>query len=440
MDKLEIHIQTRKMLKPSTPTVNHLQSLKLSLFDQLAPRHYEPVLFHYLPSTSDCEEGIIMTERCDKLQKSLAQTLTKYYPLAGRFREDELSIHCNDEGVEYVETKVNADLAKFIHQGVPKNIELLNDLLPEMEHVPSSPLLGVQVNVFNCGGVVIAIQMSHILADGFTFATFVKEWAHISQTGTTEDCLPRFGQLPLLFPTRVLSRTRFSRPPNHGPKIVTRRFVFDALAITKLKNTIDSSATFRKPTRVVVVMSLIWKVLADISSAKNGHSRDSSLIFYISLRGKFHSPSLKNALGNCTTFGIADLEASQSRNELTDFVNLVGNTIQDTSVGIGKASVDDVSSLVLNNQSKVAYKRRQGDTMDIYRCTSWCRFPLYEADFGWGKPFWVSAVSFDIIEIVCLMDTKNGDGIEAWVSLKENVMAEFEKHPDILTVCPPLPS
>ncbi|MCD7447993.1 hypothetical protein HAX54_036813 [Datura stramonium] len=95
------------MVKPSTPYESS-SGLKLSFFDQGAPRMYVPILFHYLPTS----EGSI-AERCDKLQKSLSQTLTKFYPLAGRFSEDEFTIHCNDEGVEYLETKVNADLAVF---------------------------------------------------------------------------------------------------------------------------------------------------------------------------------------------------------------------------------------------------------------------------------------------------------------------------------------
>ncbi|KAK4739793.1 hypothetical protein R3W88_003490 [Solanum pinnatisectum] len=61
MAKLEIEIQSRKMLKPSIPTPNHLRSLKLSWFDQVANRLYVPILLHYLPMSS-CETS------CDKLQ------------------------------------------------------------------------------------------------------------------------------------------------------------------------------------------------------------------------------------------------------------------------------------------------------------------------------------------------------------------------------------
>ncbi|KAJ8572504.1 hypothetical protein K7X08_009015 [Anisodus acutangulus] len=417
------------MIRPSTPTPNHLQSLNLSFFDQGAPRIYVPILFHYLPASECNREGII--ERCDKLQKSLAETLTNFYPLAGRFSEDELSIHCNDEGVEYVESKVNADLAEFLHQG-PKNIELLDDLLPKMDQ-PSSPLLGVQVNIFNCGGLVIAIQISHIVADAFTLATFLNEWAQTSLTGTTtKGCFPSFSHLSSLFPARVLSGPQFSPPSNIGPKIVTRRFVFDALAIVKLKDIINSSAIFTRPTRVVVVMSLIWKVLVGISSAKLGYSRDSCFLFPINLRGKSNLPSLEHALGNFYVTVVATLEANQLRNELNDFVSAIGCTARDTSVSIGKASIDDIISLAINCGTEVVNKLGQGDEMDIYASTSWCRFPWYEVDFGWGKPIWVSSVG-RTFEVISLFDTKNGDGIEAWVSLKENDMAEFERDPNILS-------
>ncbi|CAN4127807.1 unnamed protein product [Withania somnifera] len=426
MDKLEIEIQIRKTLKPSTPTPYLCRSFNLSLFDQCAVRMYIPVLLHYLPGSMD---GV--DERCDKLQKSLAETLTKFYPLAGRFSKDDLTIQCNDEGVEYVETKVNADLAKFLHQG-PK-IELLNDFLPLKLSVDpsSSPLLGVQMNIFNCGGLVMGIQMSHILADAFTLATFLKEWAHISQTGTTKGCLSSFGRLSSFFPTRVLPVSQFSPHFNSSAKIIRKRFVFDALAITELKDKIDSSATSKKPSRVVVITSLIWKVLMGISSAKHGHSGNSSLLIPINLRGKSNVPSIEHALGNFCISAISTFESNQSRKELSDFVNLIETATRETSAAIGKANIDDIVSMI-GNCSTLGQKGE-----DIYFSTSWCRLPWYEADFGWGKPCWVSNVLGNMSRVINLIDTRTGDGIEAWVSLEENDMIEFERNLDILTFCSP---
>ena len=68
----------------------------------------------------------------------------------------------------------------------------------------------------------------------------------------------------------------------------------------------------------------------------------------------------------------------------------------------------------------------------FFMFTSWCRFPIYEADFGWGKPDWASDAGSSL-EMVTLMDDKHGDGIEAWVNLKENDMYVFEQDQDIVT-------
>lgn len=263
MKDVETEIQLRKTLKLVVPTPNHLRSLKLSLFDQVAPPMYSALLWNYSPN-NECDKAK-NDERCGKLQKSLAEMLAKFYPLAGRYRKDHFLIECNNDGVEYIETKVNTDLAEFLHQG--KENELLDDLLPW--HVPpkvdlfSSPLLGIQVNKFNCGGLVVGLQASHILVDAFTLGAFVNEWAYINKTGTIKGFPLSFGQLSCLFPARTLSRPQFSLYScSPGANIVMRRFLFDALSITELKDKIDSSsATMVKSTRVEVVMSLTLLML-----------------------------------------------------------------------------------------------------------------------------------------------------------------------------------
>lgn len=68
------------------------------------------------------------------------------------------------------------------------------------------------------------------------------------------------------------------------------------------------------------------------------------------------------------------------------------------------------------------------DDIDLYNYTSWCKFPLNEADFGWGKPTWISSAYSSLIKnVAMLMDTKEGDGIEAWITLKKEEMDIFER-------------
>ncbi|KAI3867347.1 hypothetical protein MKW98_001781 [Papaver atlanticum] len=63
--------------------------------------------------------------------------------------------------------------------------------------------------------------------------------------------------------------------------------------------------------------------------------------------------------------------------------------------------------------------------------TSWSNFGLYDADFGWGKPIWVTSSDLFIEpgkNKVFLIDTKCGQGIEVWVNFEEDDMSKFELH------------
>ncbi|RXH86564.1 hypothetical protein DVH24_021837 [Malus domestica] len=70
--------------------------------------------------------------------------------------------------------------------------------------------------------------------------------------------------------------------------------------------------------------------------------------------------------------------------------------------------------------------------IETYTCTSWRRFPFYEADFGWGKPSWVSFAGFSVKNVVCFVDKRDCNGIEIWLTLSEESMALFESNPELL--------
>ncbi|GLT69018.1 hypothetical protein SLA2020_412030 [Shorea laevis] len=76
--------------------------------------------------------------------------------------------------------------------------------------------------------------------------------------------------------------------------------------------------------------------------------------------------------------------------------------------------------------------------MNYIAFTSWCNFGFYDIDFGWGKPMWVSYVgsSNDLetvfVNIIILMDTRSGDGIEAWVTLDQEDMTMLAQDKELL--------
>ena len=58
---------------------------------------------------------------------------------------------------------------------------------------------------------------------------------------------------------------------------------------------------------------------------------------------------------------------------------------------------------------------------------------MYEIDFGMGKPSWVCCPGICCKNAVVMMSTKDGDGIETWVTMKEEDMAMFENDQELLS-------
>ena len=147
-------------------------------FDQIAPLEHVPVIFYY---ESNVQANVIKTQEwINQLKKSLSQVLTRIYPLAGRVKENHF-IECNDEGVDFIEAKVNCSLSEILRQ---PEINVLDQFVPHEFGSNKSSMetqLAIQVNIFSCGGMAIGTCISHKIVDGGTFSSFINMWAEISR-------------------------------------------------------------------------------------------------------------------------------------------------------------------------------------------------------------------------------------------------------------------
>ena len=76
--------------------------------------------------------------------------------------------------------------------------------------------------------------------------------------------------------------------------------------------------------------------------------------------------------------------------------------------------------------------------IESFRFTSFCRFPVYEADFGWGKPKWVGSGSLPFKNLVIFIDSSGTNGgIEAWINLVEEDMDKFQGDEELLSFVSP---
>ncbi|KAK9117441.1 hypothetical protein Sjap_016388 [Stephania japonica] len=426
MVMMEVEIMSRDTIKPSSPTPSHLKTYNLSYFDQLAPHIFSPILLYYTKTNSTAA-------LC--LKESLSKCLTKFYPLAGRIKDD-VSVDCNDAGVDYLEAKVtNCSLLDVITN---PNTHSLKQLLPyePLSCTLQSPLLAVQVNRYQCGGIAIGVCISHKVADTSSLGTFINGWSCTAR-GDCEAVAPHF-ELPTLFPWRDTNDDEQEFHATEETNIMdnqalsTKRFVFNASGIAKLREKArNCSSTIESPTRVELVSAFIWKLFVDSNRSKTHPtiSKPYSVFHAINLRKRRAPPLAEHGFGNMYV-AVNESLAAENDDDI-EYCSLVGR-IKGAIRGVGGEFVKKLESgdeCYLKRIKACHIQLAKGGKEQI-NFSSWCWF-FYDADFGWGRPVWVSPPLY-LKNVVILMNTRDGDGIEAWVSMLDEDIVEFESGPEIL--------
>ncbi|GAY56890.1 hypothetical protein CUMW_175370, partial [Citrus unshiu] len=381
---MEVKTISRECIKPSSATPLHLKSYKLCLLDQYQNHQYLSLFFYYPLNLSGAAANIdlILFNRLQLLKQSLSETLVQYYPLAGKLTEI-YSIDCNDEGIYFQEARAKSSLNEFLSK---PDLCLINKFIPVDGNEQSGQITGAhaaKVQVVN-----IREKQYHIL----------------------------FMMLHLYF--LLALGTRFCRTG----RFVTKRFVFEAKAIAELKARAISSSV-RNPTRVEVVSALLAKPIMAAVETKSGSHKPTFLTHAVNLRRKAKPPLSEHLVGNiiyhvntlCTD---DDVEIDDLVCQLREAITRLDGDFVKSLQGAGGfrnlcQEIKDEAEVYTEVKDRILF-------------TGWCSFKgFYDINFGWGKPIWVSVAGFggstiSIYPYIVLMNTRLGDGIEAWVNLLED--------------------
>lgn len=417
---MKVQILSENFIIPHTPTPPSLRTYKISATDELAPTMNVPLILYYQSPNANI---------FNHLKNSLAQTITQFYPLAGRYIKESHSVDCNDQGLKYIEAQVKYKLSEIISQGPRIKPELLNNFIPcEIGAVDedADPLLAVQVTTFDCGGLAMGVCVSHRIADASTLSNFVSAWAVKSKGNRVyENHYPIF-QSASYFPGRNFDGTDVGIPRNIGNgrlEADTKMFFFSATAISVLREKAGGQHS-----KVQLVFALIWSALMGVNKVRKGRKRASVILQAVNLRGKTIPPIPIHSCGNF--WGIATPESETG--DFQTLVTLLSDSVRKTAKEYGRVLCDgDEGKMVVIEPLKKVSEILGNDEVSTYWFSSWSKLPFYELDFGWGKPVWVSSVNLRVKNAVFLMDEREGDGIEAWVHLDENEMLDFQQDADI---------
>ncbi|KAH7519024.1 hypothetical protein JRO89_XSUnG0151000 [Xanthoceras sorbifolium] len=305
-------------------------------------------------------------------------------------------------GVLVLEAQVvNCQLSEIVQN--PNPDKFVAKFLP---YDVNNLVLAIQVNYFNCGGIAIGVRMSHKVADGSSITTFIKNWAKTARDNIENVC------------PKIVGTTLF--PPKDG---------------------VDGKSDL-PPEGNLFPLCLYLLILNYLLSKKNTllHQAQQKVAGHIH---RIVDPQLADdSFGNIIGAAIISIDSSENdiKVEEGSYDHGLVNKLTRAISKINKDSMKKVQDgkldglLVWEGVDENTWKREVVN----FVCTSFCRFPIYEADFGWGRPAWVSSGDIAWQEYTTiLMDTKNGNGIEAWVYLTEEDMAKFERDKELLTYASP---
>ncbi|KAK4727374.1 hypothetical protein R3W88_032292 [Solanum pinnatisectum] len=435
-DYIKVEILCTKLIKPSSPTLSHNQCYKLSFFDQIAEREHIPVVLFY-PYNNFNSPTID-----ERLEESLSKVLTHVYPAAGRYDKDECSILCLDQGVSYTKAKVNCKLDNLLEKA-HKDLSLAALFWPhenknvDQNNFMVSPIVTIQVTKFECGGLALSFSVSHPAIDGFTCFNFLFGWGKVCRLGTPIDKINFLSfNLGNIFPTRDISGLfKSTHVPNSEENIVVKRFVVREATLSRLrKQCIDESggALNFQPSRVEIITAILWRALIRISAVRNGYFRPSLMDFPLNLRSKSSLLQVNNSMGNYRIDVPIKFMPGETKMELHHIIILIRNTVSKVVASCANASPDEIVSTLVNiyNESFEAPEWGGNDEVDKVACSSMCKFPLQDIDFGLGKP---SLVYFGLkdMEIFWLYDTDCHTEVGVQLDLKESCMQLFECDNDI---------
>ncbi|XBJ05169.1 hypothetical protein VPH35_024002 [Triticum aestivum] len=341
----------------------------------LASRGHTPLVhFYSAGDVAAAGDGFFDVAR---VKESLAKALVPFYPLAGRLGMDSdgrFEIDCNGEGALFVVAHSDRTFDDFSdHKPSP---EIRRLFCPPVQ--PSSVILALQVTFLLCGGVVLGTATHHAAADGPSIFHFIRTWAGYCRDGESAavelPCHDR-GLLRARSPAVIHPETIptfCSRLPQHEPSgaVATQVFTISKDQVHALKRLCGGASTF------CAVSALVWQCAC---VARELHPKATTRInFPVDIRHRLTPPLPARYFGN----GMA-LHTTQTARSVNDnTVHRVRSATERLDDELLRSAVDYFEVAEKDGQTE-----QRGNLPETeLRMNSWYHLPMYDADFGWGKP------------------------------------------------------
>nr|BDW80083.1 BAHD acyltransferase [Arnebia euchroma] len=428
MDSSKLQLISTKFIKPTFSTPPPPQKYKLGLIDQLINNVYIPIAFFYPNNQINSSINVPSL-----LENSLSKVLASYYPLAGK-EVDNLNIDCTEMGATLIEASVDCTMSHILSQPYVDAQDVIFPNGLNWRFKPNQSLIVAQLTHFTCGGISISLCMSHKVSDAQTLCNFASDWAVITKETGDQNSTPS----PQLNASSIL-------PPIDDPSIkpefgmfpiqencISKRFVFNSSALNQLKAKISAETGITNPTRVEVVTALIHKCAYEAALKVDPTSNKTPIfVQVVNMRPVLNPPLPSYFVGNLASYFGVPFPEDKDLNYTRLASDLRGAKVAFYEKFKG-VTANEFREEILKSVEFMKMISAGESNLEQYICTSMCRFPFYDMDFGWGKPERANFAAAPFKNFILLMDDRNGDGVEAFVPLEDKIMEVFEKDPELL--------
>lgn len=431
--EIEMKLISKEMVKPSKPTPHNLRTHKLCLLDQLSPETYIPAIFFYPmdnKSHNDLEKLLI------QLKTSLSETLTLYYPLAGRMK-NSTCVNCSDEGVLFTQAQAVGRLSDFICQTDLRINRGFFPFDPECKDYDYSPLVAIKVTTFECGGLAISSLMFHKILDATSMSTFFKTWAqyHTDKPIQKPDLSSSSTIFPAIQDTSIFSLVKDIIGDKDTQKQYTkRRFVFESKALASIKSK-ATSEDLPNPSTTEAVTAFLTKKFMGIKVMR-GDVGTTMMWHAVNLRPRMELPLSQESFGNILWLVNAFVEEADP--SLAELVFTLHNMIANLTADAIKQLQGEEAIIAISHMLKDMDDLFKSTKINVFKFTSWRSMGLYDIDFGWGSPIWVGQngeyTSFIDLPNIVMFHNHGCSGIEAWITLEKEEMDFLENDQEFLEI------
>ncbi|KAJ8899798.1 hypothetical protein K2173_019498 [Erythroxylum novogranatense] len=157
----------------------------------------------------------------------------------------------------------------------------------------------------------------------------------------------------------------------------------------------------------------------------------------IDLRRRMDPPLSEHHIGNYLYVPVvAEPHIDDEDNYRCGVINQMRRTVKSVDSEYAKKLANEADEHLKLMKEVVEMQGKKKVVTLIF--TSWCRLPVHEIDFGWGKPEWLGTPSWPYQNLFVLCDTKEKGGIEIFAHMVKEEMAKLEKDDELAAFASPL--